>query len=203
MGTLDVVEVAFRYLSAAGQEFINVRHYEQTTADDFDPVTLDQFAANVVAEIVGPSLNCISTSVSFDRTVATVLTGPAAGLQVINTDHNGDNGNSGGTPGPVERAIIFSLRTGFAGRRNRGRMYLPQPSEEIFDAQGNYIPANVDAADIGLLSADLLTGVDGFGTGDMLPCVYHRDLQIGGRIINVLISPVCGTQRRRKLGVGS
>lgn len=56
-------------------------------------------------------------------------------------------GTAAGDLLPRETAGLISFRTGFAGRKNRGRMYLPFPSEALNDANGHPTAAYVTAAD--------------------------------------------------------
>ncbi len=66
-------------------------------------------------------------------------------------------------PLPQNCAYLIHKRTGLAGRRNRGRLYLPGPGEDAVDAVGGISSANVAAvqtrATDWLASVNTLVGV--------------------------------------------
>jgi len=56
-------------------------------------------------------------------------------------------GSAAGDLLPRETAGLISFRTGFAGRKNRGRMYVPFPPESWNDANGHPVAGYVTAAE--------------------------------------------------------
>jgi hypothetical protein len=129
-------------------------------------------------------------------------------------------GNSTGDPLPSQIALCASLKTGFAGRRNRGRIY-PSSFSEGFNVGG--IPLAGDIATLqsninvvvglygaGGSNADYEWGIFSRVNGGTLidpgpPPVYGPPWNAAGfkAISEVVIRPFWATQRKRRLGVGS
>jgi hypothetical protein len=102
---------------------------------------------------------------------------------------------------PPMNCTIVSKRTGLVGRRFRGRMYLPAPSEGQQNGGallGTYV-ANVQAWAETILVVDAIDG----SLAQYTARIWHDDLGTGTNLTNVLVRTLLGTQRRRRAGVGS
>lgn len=107
----------------------------------------------------------------------------------------------GGTCVPPNTAYLIRKRTDLAGKRGRGRFYLPGVREDQVDNVGNVLPATQTVLNTALESwHDYLTG----GTGARLypPVVLHRSEGIGVEppptpITTFVTDGKVATQRRR------
>jgi len=123
-----------------------------------DTGVTNESTANAQAEIVGAELNAsdssgalriwlanlTGTGVTFEYVKCYAYTGGSTaafiGTYTLPTPREG--GATGGRM-PNQVAAVVSLRTGFSGRRNRGRMYLPL-NEVALGADGNIDSGLVD-----------------------------------------------------------
>lgn len=118
-----------------------------------------------------------------------------------------------GLPGTV--AIVVSLRTGSAGRSYRGRIYVPGVDESVTD-KGQLVNPYLSGAQTNL-DSNLAVYGDGGSSPDYLWGIYsHKlgDIRSGGVLIGYdadaffpiksgIVRAVLGSQRRRRIGVGS
>jgi len=108
------------------------------------------------------------------------------------------SGTSGSDMLPRQTCGLLSLRTGVSGRKNRGRMYIPYPSEAM-----NTDQAFPTAAYVTLLTAmgtNVLDDVDiGTPTAGFIlqPIIYHRATNTATSIISTIAREDWATQRRR------
>jgi len=93
---------------------------------------------------------------------------------------------------------LITTRTNFAGRRYRGRMYIPFPDQFSIDADGKpeaaYL-ADVETFAGDIVNADTVVGVGGSAT--IFPVVVHRDLGTSTFINDHITRGKWATQRRR------
>ena len=111
-----------------------------------------------------------------------------------------ENGAQSGEGMPNFVAPIVSLRTGFAGRSNRGRNYLPPPSEG--NCQGN----NIVTAMFNSIQAyydDAIKFIIPTTGPEFNMVVYSKKNNSAKTITSVIIRTALGSQRRRKAGKGS
>ncbi len=100
---------------------------------------------------------------------------------------------------PQNTAALVQKRTAVAGRRNRGRFYLPGIGESVVDNIGQITPANVAA-----MNADLGLFLGKFGTtfAQLDAMVVLHNTGISGApsptpVTQLLVDPIVATQRRR------
>lgn len=102
-------------------------------------------------------------------------------------------GTTSGTGTPPQVALLIRKETGLAGRRNRGRMFLPQPGNNNVGEDGlvNATPLATYQAAADAFLADLAT--------NLVPMVIlHEDSGIAPTPVSALVvSNVVATQRRR------
>lgn len=121
-----------------------------------------------------------------------------------------DHGHGSGGVANSTTALIFTLRTGFAGKSHRGRIYFAGIARDMLDSDQNRLSSSggvtAAAAAAGLQSE---FGASGTNTAVALG-IYSR--VIGGshpftlagwqQMTGVDIQPILGNQRRRRIGVG-
>jgi hypothetical protein len=100
---------------------------------------------------------------------------------------------TGGSPSVSPQvAYLIEKRTALGGRRNRGRMYLPGPTEGTVDGRGNVTSARVN---------DLQVAIDGFladlGAADMTMRILHADGGTPTQVTAGVAKALVATQRRR------
>lgn len=110
------------------------------------------------------------------------------------------NGTSTGDCLPPVSAPLVSLRTGFAGRRNRGRIYMP-PTSELHQVAGvlqtTYTDAWADYID------SMLPAGGGLEFAQWQLSVWSEANNAGRPVTTYLLRTILATQRRRRPGVGS
>lgn len=135
--------------------------------------------------------NFLDSNVSIAEVTAYYNNG-GADLAVY-TEPVGVPGTTSGTGTPPQVALLIRKETGLAGRRNRGRMFVPQPGNNNVGEDGLVNPTPLatyqTAADAFL--ADLET--------NLVPMVLlHEDSGIAPTPVSALVvSNVVATQRRR------
>lgn len=93
---------------------------------------------------------------------------------------------------------LVSARTSLAGRRYRGRVYIPFPAEDSNAATGVPEAAYIVAIDdIGDELYSVFPVVNGGNSTTNDPVVWHRGLLLGTPITGWLARPSWATQRRR------
>lgn len=102
---------------------------------------------------------------------------------------------------PQNCAYLVRKRTDAAGRRGRGRMYIPGVDESNVDERGNILPAHVAAWQTAFNNwlDDLTTAV---GARLYPPVVLHRSEGIGVEppptpVTSFVVESIIATQRRR------
>lgn len=99
---------------------------------------------------------------------------------------------------PPQAAGVISWRTGLAGRKYRGRSYIPGIAE--MDQAGGTLVAGAQA------NLDVLAGaVNNYWPAAFsgTHVIWHRDNTTPTPVSSWVIRPVVYTQRRRTLGVGT
>ncbi|RPJ19620.1 MAG: hypothetical protein EHM35_20435 [Planctomycetaceae bacterium] len=109
---------------------------------------------------------------------------------------------------PNQTALIFSLKTGFAGRRFRGRFYLGGLAYGSLQSTGLWQSATITASNTyGTAARNLNAGVQA------VPMVVHSptNAAVPGTqcqdcstlVTSIIVRDIPGTQRRRRIGVGA
>jgi hypothetical protein len=109
-----------------------------------------------------------------------------------------------GEPLPRQVAGLISFTTPFAGRRFRGRAYVPFPSENSNDVnQQPDAPYLAGLANLGtILIADVVV-TSGVNQEVWRPCILHRDTFTTDFITGFIVRLHWATQRRRSTISGS
>ena len=100
-------------------------------------------------------------------------------------------GTDAGKPPSPRSCLVVGFRTSLPTRSGRGRMYLPSPSANHYNAQGKFIQAEMDT--IALDVANALTVMK----AEVTPVIAHRSTKTTTPITRVTVGDIPGTQRRR------
>lgn len=134
-------------------------------------------------------INWLSANLTPPRSGSYTTGFPVAGTQ-----------SSSGDPVPYTCAVVVSLRTNYAGRSYRGRMYLPGLTEGQ-SAGGRVGQTQVNAWQT--VFEDLLANCGGAGSNpDYEWGVWSRSLSVFTPYLSAIVREVPGTIRRRRQGVG-
>lgn len=99
---------------------------------------------------------------------------------------------AGGSP-PPQVALLIQKITGRAGRVNRGRMYIPAPSEANVDETGRYTSAQTAA-----FQADADAFLSQLDTAGYPMALLHTDPAISPTdVVSLRVDNLVATQRRR------
>lgn len=199
MAVGDVYEAVINWTNLSNaQNYATVLHY-QTTAEA-DPLVVESDLAQHINGQAGLCLPFMSSDVRFSfaiaqrifpapRTAGTVRSG-AAGPGARATDSL-----------PPQCCMVIRKRTGFAGRKFRGRLYMPGLSE---DDQNNGTFSGARWAGLASLWDAELTTVFTSGGGNSYKAVICD--RTGGLRVNAITTTqsteIVRTQRRRVRGVG-
>lgn len=177
----------------------NIRHYE-CIAKAGNPVTDADAAADFAAQLSTLYQILMAEDVSFVGVGVTRVSGIAPFPEEA---FNGAFAGAGGVTGhtsPGQNSYLIQLRTGYAGRRYRGRVYPPFIPMGNLD-ENNLITAGAiaDLADLaGWLDDDQVVPNPGLdGTATMRPVIWHRDTHTSTRILTAVAMTGVATQRRR------
>lgn len=141
-----VVRATFRGTNATGSGWANVVHARYAGgASSPGSTEIAALHAKLVRLWTGLAYGagaaymtkCKSTLNLADATYY-VLNGTALPI-LVNINLNGTGGT--GAQCPQEVAAVMTLRTGFRGRRYRGRLYFPAPLVSQLDTNGNFVSA--------------------------------------------------------------
>lgn len=184
--------------------FENVRHFK-CTATTGSSADYNLLAAAFASDIIGFYPACISDQITLQNVTLTKVNSagqPLTDPYLYSTGFPLD-GDLTGDPLPAFVSGVISLRTGTAGRKNRGRFYAFYANEDSNDAAGflttGYKTALQTLGDA-LMNVDILGGAG--NTATMTPVVLSK---VGGTqlAINATIARIAwGTQRHRKIGRG-
>lgn len=139
--------------------------------------------------------------------VKTVMTEVSNTVDPNTVDDFTDSGvvNSGiSAPANIALAAVLQKRTLLAGRKGRGRIFIPFPAASYFSINGV-----ADYSTYGALSdiTDAWAAPVEFtldeGPADFVPVIFHRGLFTWTPIVSCAFSPLMGVQRRRRVGIGA
>lgn len=197
MAVGDIFE--FRLFTSFNEQIaINVLHYKEQTPTN--PFALDHNSvlAAIATAIEPVFIDCVTADATYEGctlqrifpTVAPVVTnvlGSAAG-------------DGGATPTGRQLSGIITKRTVIAGRRGRGRIYVPFPAADtVTDDTGMptaaYVALLQELADEMEDEQTVSVGADTLG---FKPCVYNRDDPAASPLITTCLArSKFATQRRR------
>lgn len=196
MANNDVYKLSLVGTLGGGQEFVMGFHYKQIGASIVGGA--EALAKAAVDQCLTEWLSGISTAYILTK----VEVRQVAPLTVEGWDEPVDEGGvQSGDPSPPQTCVIISKLTGLVGRKYRGRVYWVAPSETSVSG-GALLTGVADAytAIVGsMLAIDAIDGSSAvFGM-----VLFHKEDLTSTPIVNFVTQPTLGTQRRRRVGVGS
>ena len=196
MATGDIYRLAFVGHLNALQDWVSVFHFRQIGTGS---VMGAQALAEKVAADFAPDLMAI-LSVNYGLDTIEVRQVTAPGTEGWDESVSLGGGSSGDSL-PPQVAALVAKNTGLFGRRNRGRNYLPPPSEA--EQAGGLLSAGAiavyEAAVGAMISFNYLLGPE----QAYRMIIYHDDLATYTDVTNVVCRQPLATQKRRKAGIGS
>lgn len=179
--------------SIGGQEYAaNVLHYIVPPGESIDSGEAAAFSANVLAAYTGSGVGAdISNDVVLSRVTLRDIREAALPEYSATCTATGSDATD---PLPLMTSLVVTLRTAKAGRRYRGRVYLPGWSEAANDATGRPIQSVADAAEAFI--TDLGTVVQGAGNWNLAVCSLANNASLAVTTVEVR-DLIWDTQRRR------
>lgn len=175
---------------------INTLAFRQETGLVLDTEGEDLVGA--YRDIIEPAyLPLVSSQLYLRKYTVRGITDP---LYIYESADLSEQGTAGGEGLPPQCSCVVTLRTGVAGRRNRGRSYLA-PTGEGATAGGVFTAGYIDA--VNPMFADMLPLGGGLEFAEWQLGVWSEVAAAGRPVLTVTPQPVVATQRRRRLGVGS
>jgi len=122
----DLFKVTYK-CRMGNQAGLNVRYY--AVASFIGVAPSQQEMTDALSAAVAPKLKALMTSqASYDGLECQLITAPPNPVPTVSVMEAGV-GTAGDDPLPSNVCGIFTTRTGFQGRANRGRTYIPFPDE--------------------------------------------------------------------------
>lgn len=188
---------AVRLFTALGdQAAVNVRHYRVTTQQGTGATDAEIAAA--MALIYPPAMKNMLVSAANYHGLNVQKIFPLPPTVAVPSSVGAGPGLDTSEPLPRQVSGIITLRTAFAGRRYRGRIYIPFPGELANDPNGvpsvAYVTGLVALAN--LVLPPVVAGAGG-NTSTLTSVLFHRDTNTTDAITNAVAQSKWATQRRR------
>lgn len=172
-----------------------------------DPSSYDQNSNDDVSDewkVVVASTLC--SQMTYTR--LTTLINTSGTVKQFETIANQPGGLTGNTMLPLNSAVVVKKQTGLAGRRNRGRIYLPGIPEDAVDDSGNVLGSFLTTINskLNTFQANCIANV----SPDCEVAILHKEIHIDAKpaydladeeatIVTVWAAdPVIGSQRGRQ-----
>ena len=195
MAVGDVIKLRAVCWRAGPHLGVNVTHWISVT-ETLAGVTVKEFVDAMALVLPGPYKNCLSANANY-RGIGAQKILPTLGAEHVNVTGAGVGTDSGDVL-QTQSGLIKKL-TAFGGRKYRGRMYVPFPSESRNSAAGN--PDSTYTTNLAVLAGayDLFQTIVGAGgTATLAQCIYHRATNTVTVMDNQIAELQWGTQRRRQ-----
>ena len=172
---------------------VNVHHVTATTSLCAD------IAESWFTTCLTPYLACLSGGYTLNEIVVTDVV-----QKLQSAMHVGSEGVQGGSMLPPQDAAIITWRTGFIGRKYRGRTYMPAIPEL---SQSGGVLDNASQLRYAAYAGALMSAFEADATGRLV--LYHKATKTviappaPTTITSFVVRSVVYTQRRRTLGVGA
>lgn len=189
-----IVEIA-TVCRLGSQNGINRRHW-RLKGPTLPTLTVEDFV-QVFGEQLGIRLKAVLVSGASYRGAIARLIRPFQSVSYTSTLSQGPGLNAGDAL-PPQTAGLISLKSDSPGRRGRGRMYLPFPSEASSGADGKPMQAYVNAASqlVMLLTQSRIITIGGVDN-EVEPVIFSRVDGQSARITAMTVRQSWATQRRR------
>lgn len=197
----DVLELRIA-CTQNGQWAINVVHF-LVTAKVGGGATLADLVGAVNSSLIGKIEDCLCNAATYHGSaLRRIFPGPPTIAEAAYSD---STGAAGADPQPDQVSSLVTWRTAFAGRKYRGRIYIPFPPKQVVSALGICTAGHI--AKLAIVAATLLNGytvTPAVGVSTTIkPVVYHRQDHTWDLMTNYTVRGAFATQRRRsQLGGG-
>lgn len=196
MANVNDLYVARVYCQLGDQIGINVLFYN-TSAKAGTGATDLQIVQSIDSALFAAYKAVLAGAATYRGVIAQKILPLPASLAVSTTANSGV-GSATGDPLPRQVCGVITKKTALAGKRYRGRMYIPFPAEGDNDVDGT--PTGGYITRSAALAAALLTNVipgGGGNTNTLMPVVYSKKGGFNTIITSFLGRAKWGTQRRR------
>jgi hypothetical protein len=195
MAVNDIIEFKI-FSQAPSQVAINVRHYK-ITFEVGEGASLEAMAGNLAAALAPLYTPIMASNAVFAGVTARHIFPLPVRLETA-IQGTATGGTAVGEALPKQVSGIITLGTGLAGRANRGRIYIPFPTEANNEA--NSTPDATYLQSLALIGLQLVltrTVTVGVNTTDIAPVIWHRETLTSTPITMFIDRDKWATQRRR------
>ncbi len=190
----DIIEVVVR-CQLNDQAGINVRHFRASAVVGL--VTYDQIAQGV-ATTLEPNYTDLMCDPSLFIRCSARRVKPLPHTPFTDSADLDVNGTAGADPAPSQCTGIISFYSDVAGRKGRGRAYIPFPSTSSVDADGKPVAGYLtNILALANVMSSVITVAPGGASVDLTPVIFHRTLATSDDITRVKTPAKFATQRRR------
>lgn len=194
LGVTEIVEAKF-YCTLSNQVSINVRHYRVVSI--VGASVTDQEVAAALTTIFAPLYKTLMGTGARYEGMSIQAIRPVGFEAQFNSGGNGA-GSDGDEHLPPSNCGLIKLKTGFAGRAGRGRLYAPFPGENACKTNGICEDAYVlKLEDLGDALTVTRTVTIGGNSAQLAPGIYHRKDNTITFIVDSVARPFFAIQRRR------
>ena len=195
MAVGDVIKLRAVCWRAGPHLGVNVTHWISVT-ETLAGVTVKEFVDAMALVLPNPYKNLLSVNANY-RGIGAQKILPTLGAEHVSVVGAGAGTDTGDVL-QTQSGLIKKL-TAFGGRKYRGRMYVPFPSEARNSATGN--PDSTYSTNLAVLASayDLSQTIVGVGgTATFAQCIYHRATNTVTAMVDQIAEVQWGTQRRRQ-----
>jgi hypothetical protein len=194
----DIYEAKFHCYNPP-QLALNVRHYRLDGSNSIDDAETQRVLGDGLDSMAAPLYKAVMANDSRYQGLTIQKVAPLPKSGVSNHTGGAGEGTLATETLPKQTCGLVSLRTALGGFRNKGRAYIPFPTE----GHNNGVGARPETAYITLLNnfkplfATPVSFTQAGVTVTATPIVYHRDTLSGVPIIDQVNRQFWATQRRR------
>jgi hypothetical protein len=191
----DIYKVRFACMLGS-QLGLNIRHY-RTVAEPLGPVPVSAIADAFDFEFAPLYKPLLVDNAEYLGVGVQLIVPAPPQLESFVVIRRGF-GLAAGDPLPTQVSGLISLRTAFAGRRFRGRSYIPFPPEIYNDETGTpTAPYNTALAALALEQTQELTVTFVLQSTTLRPVIFHRTTSTSTDVTAAIPRDGWATQRRR------
>lgn len=195
MAINDVLQVTIEAF-LHGQQVVTVLHYAE--ANPPDTLTSENWLSAAVQTIVVPAMKGLQSAELGHAAVSVQKIWPLPPNVPVRNTTGAGGGNIAGSSLPTCVTAVITKQTAFAGRKYRGRMFIPgvpvasENDSQLSAAAMVTWQAAADAMNV-TLSAD---------NGEWNMVLWHRSTKTWHTVLKLLARSVLRNQRRRQVGKG-
>lgn len=190
----DILQV--RFVSMTAEQFaVNVRHYRVSLITAGTPT--DANVATRLGAIFAPLYKGLMSNAAQFWGISVQIISPTKRPMVTDITERAAGGDADDLL-PRQTCGLISLKTALTGRKERGRLYVPFPSEAANDPGA--LPSVAYLLNLDLLRSELAvtqTLVVGANTVQVKPVIWHRSTSTYSDVTATVMRDRWATQRRR------